>query len=84
MLIIGTLSQLLMTGGTERQIVHEFDSLLTVADIKTQSAHIDQAISQEITLARLCTVFARLALDRVCWTLWNGFFQRRTAHKRDW
>ena len=34
--------------------------------MKTQAAHIDQAISSEITLARLCSAFAGLALFIAC------------------
>jgi predicted permease len=56
----------LAQAGAVRQIVREFDSRLAVADMKTQSAHIDQAISQEITLARLCAMFAGLALIIAC------------------
>ena len=49
-----------------RQIVREVDSRIAVSDLKTQAAHIDQAISQEIALARLCTAFALLALVIAC------------------
>jgi len=51
---------------TVRQIVRQVDSRLAVSDVKTQAAHIDQTISQEIALARLCTVFAILALGIAC------------------
>jgi ABC-type antimicrobial peptide transport system permease subunit len=51
---------------TVRDIVRQIDFRLAVFDVKTQSAHIDQLISQEITLARLCTVFAILALGIAC------------------
>jgi predicted permease len=51
---------------TVRQIVRQADSRLAVSDLKTQAAHIDEAISQEIALARLCTVFAVLALVIAC------------------
>jgi len=37
-----------------------------VADIRTQAAEIDRSISEETTLARLCTVFALLALTISC------------------
>jgi macrolide transport system ATP-binding/permease protein len=56
----------LALGNTVRQIVREIDSRLAVSDLKTQAAHIDQTISQEIVLARLCTVFAALALVIAC------------------
>ena len=49
-----------------RQVVRQADSRLAVTDLKTQAAHIDEAISQEIALARLCTVFALLALAIAC------------------
>jgi macrolide transport system ATP-binding/permease protein len=49
-----------------RQIVRQADYRLAVSDLKTQAAHIDEAISQEIALARLCTVFALLALVIAC------------------
>jgi predicted permease len=52
--------------GTVRQIVREIDSRLAVSDVKTQAAHIDQAISLEIALARLCSAFAILALVIAC------------------
>jgi predicted permease len=49
-----------------RQIVRQADSRLAVSNLKTQAAHIDEAISQEIALARLCTAFALLALVIAC------------------
>jgi len=49
-----------------RQIVRQADVRLAVSDLKTQATHIDQAISSEITLARLCTVFSVLALVIAC------------------
>jgi len=52
--------------GTVRQVVREVDSRLAVSDLKTQATHIDQAISQEIALARLCSIFAGLALVIAC------------------
>jgi predicted permease len=45
-----------------RQIVHEADGRVPVADLKTQAADIDQTINQEIVFARLCSAFAFLAL----------------------
>lgn len=47
---------------TMRQIVRQMDPRLAVSDLKTQAAHIDQIISQEIALSRLCALFATLAL----------------------
>jgi predicted permease len=51
---------------TVREVVRQFDPRLAVSGLKTQAAHIDQAINQEITLARLCMVFAALALVMAC------------------
>jgi macrolide transport system ATP-binding/permease protein len=45
-----------------RQIVHEADPRVPVTNIKTQTADIDQTINQELVFARLCSVFAILAL----------------------
>jgi len=67
---------------TVRQVVRQMDSRLAVADLKTQAAHIDEAISQEIALARLCTVFAVLALVIACVGLYGTVaftVTRRTA-----
>ncbi len=49
-----------------RQIVRQVDSRIAIHDLTTQRAHIDQAISSEIALARLCSVFAALALVIAC------------------
>jgi predicted permease len=49
-----------------RSTVRQKDSKLAISDVKTQAAHIDQAISSQITLARLCSVFAALALVIAC------------------
>jgi ABC-type antimicrobial peptide transport system permease subunit len=49
-----------------RQTVKQVDSRLAVYDLKTQATHIDQEISTEITLARLCAGFAGLALLIAC------------------
>jgi macrolide transport system ATP-binding/permease protein len=42
------------------------DSRLAVHELTTQDVHIDQAIGQEIALARLCTIFAVLARIIAC------------------
>ena len=47
-------------------IVRRADSHLPVADIRTQAAEIDRSINEETTLARLCAVFALLALTIAC------------------
>jgi len=49
-----------------RQIVRQVDSRLAISGLETQGAHIDQAINTQITLARLCTAFAMLALLITC------------------
>jgi macrolide transport system ATP-binding/permease protein len=49
-----------------REIVRRADPRVPVAAIKTQAAEIDQSINEEITLARLCTVFALPALTIAC------------------
>jgi predicted permease len=56
----------LALAGSVRQIVRQIDTRLAVSDVKTQATHIDQAISQEIVLARLCSAFAVLALVIAC------------------
>ena len=56
----------LALANTVRHIVREVDARLAVSDLKTQAAHVDQAINQEIALARLCTAFAVLALIIAC------------------
>ena len=49
-----------------RETVAEVDPSAAVGGLKTQDAHIDQAISREITLARLSLIFAALALATAC------------------
>lgn len=49
-----------------RDIVRQADARVPVSNIKTQAADIDETISQEITLARLGTAFAILALIIAC------------------
>ena len=49
-----------------REIVHAADSLVPVTKMKSQVQEIDQTINQEIVFARLCTVFAMLALIIAC------------------
>jgi macrolide transport system ATP-binding/permease protein len=48
------------------EIVRAADWRLAVLDMRTQAAHIDHGISQEITLARLCSTFAIVALIIAC------------------
>jgi macrolide transport system ATP-binding/permease protein len=49
-----------------RDLVQRADGRLPLADVKTQTAWIDQTINQEITFARLCSAFALLALAIAC------------------
>jgi ABC-type antimicrobial peptide transport system permease subunit len=49
-----------------RDIVRRADSRLTISQVTTQSALIDREINQQITLARLCTIFAVLGLTIAC------------------
>jgi macrolide transport system ATP-binding/permease protein len=52
--------------GPVRAIVREADLRLAIHGMKTQAEHIDQGISTEITLAKLCSLFAVLALVIAC------------------
>jgi len=47
---------------TVREIVRSADSRIPLSEVQTQTAWIDQGINPEIIFARLCTVFAILAL----------------------
>jgi predicted permease len=49
-----------------RDLVKRTDPRLPLADVKSQSARIDQTINQEIAFARLCSAFALLALAIAC------------------
>ena len=49
-----------------RDLVRQIDPGLALHDVKTQSAHVDEAIRREITLARLGSAFALLALVIAC------------------
>jgi predicted permease len=51
---------------TVRQIVHQVNSRLPVADLTTQVRYIDSTIAQERTFADLCTCFGLLALLIAC------------------
>jgi macrolide transport system ATP-binding/permease protein len=52
--------------GEVRQIVHDADGRVPISNLKTQAADINQTINQEIVFARLCSVFAVLALTIAC------------------
>ena len=49
-----------------RQLVNRADARVPVTNLRTQSAEIDQSMSQEIAFARLCSTFAALALVIAC------------------
>jgi predicted permease len=49
-----------------RQIVHNADSRVPVTDFKTQAGELASTINQEILLARICGVFALVALVIAC------------------
>jgi ABC-type antimicrobial peptide transport system permease subunit len=49
-----------------REIVRQADPRVPVTDVKTETAQVDQTMNQEIVFARLCTVFAILALVIAC------------------
>jgi macrolide transport system ATP-binding/permease protein len=55
-----------------REIVQRADQRLPLAEVKSQSAWIDQEINQEIAFARLCTAFAILALAIACVGLYGA------------
>jgi predicted permease len=55
-----------------REIVHQADDRVPVAEVRTQAADIDRAINQEITFARLCSGFAILALAIACVGLYGS------------
>ena len=63
---IRTAGDPLDVAGPVRALVREADPRLAIHGMKTQAQHIDQAISTEITLARLCSTFAILALIIAC------------------
>jgi macrolide transport system ATP-binding/permease protein len=56
----------LALANTVREIVHRADAHVPVTDIRTQVEDINQTINQEIVFAKLCTVFAILALLIAC------------------
>jgi hypothetical protein len=56
----------LRLAGAVREMVRQVDTRLAIHDLKTQAAHVDLAISREITLARLGSGLAALALAIAC------------------
>jgi predicted lysophospholipase L1 biosynthesis ABC-type transport system permease subunit len=63
---VRTAARPLSLAGAVRQVVRQLDARLAVFDMTTQAEYIDRAISQEIALARLCVMFAALALVIAC------------------
>jgi predicted permease len=51
---------------TVRETVRQADAHVTVSEVRSQAADIDQTINQEITFAELCSGFAMLALVIAC------------------
>jgi predicted permease len=49
-----------------REVVREADSRIPVTNVVTQAGEVDRTISRELTFAKLCTVFAVLALLTAC------------------
>jgi ABC-type antimicrobial peptide transport system permease subunit len=49
-----------------REIVHEADARVPATSLKTQTAQINDTISQEIAFAKLCACFGVLALVIAC------------------
>jgi len=49
-----------------REAVHQADSRVPVSDVRTQTTEINEDMSQETTLAKLCSAFALLALTISC------------------
>ncbi|MEX2270528.1 MAG: ABC transporter permease [Vicinamibacterales bacterium] len=70
----------LALAGSVRDVVRRVDARLAIHDLKTQAAHVDQAISSEVTLARLCLAFAVLALVIACVGLY-GTVAFNVAHR---
>ena len=80
---IRTAGRPLALAGAARQTVRDLDARLAIHDLETQAAHVDQAISTEITLARLCAAFAALALAIACVGLYGtvSFAVARRTHE---
>ena len=49
-----------------REIAHQADARIPVTNLVTQAAQIDQEMSAQILFARLCSIFAVLALAIAC------------------
>jgi predicted permease len=64
-----------------REAVRQADEAVPVSDVKTQSSLIDATINQEIVFARLCSLFALLALGIACVGLY-GAMSYNVARRR--
>src|SRR6185437_7964650 len=56
----------LASAGAIREIVRQADSRIAITHLMTQSAEINQQMTQEVLFARLCILFAILALAIAC------------------
>ena len=63
-----------------REVVHQADARVPVANLITQQAQIDQAMNQENAFAKLCSAFALLALLIACVGLY-GTVSYRVARR---
>ena len=66
---------------TVRKIVHQADARIPVTNLGTEAAQIDGEMSQQILFARLCSVFAMLALAIACVGLY-GTMSYTVARRR--
>jgi predicted permease len=66
-----------------RQVVRDADARVPITNLKTQAADIAQTINQEIVFARLCTVFAVLALTIACVGLYATMAYAVTRRTRE-
>jgi predicted permease len=64
--LLRTASDPLAYADTVHKIVREADARIPVTNLGTEAAQIDQEMGQQILFARLCSVFAMLALAIAC------------------
>jgi predicted permease len=62
----------LSLAGAVREMVRQVDTRVAIHEMQTQAVHIDQAISREITLAKLGSLLAGLALVIACVGLYGS------------
>jgi predicted permease len=70
-------------GQSVHEFVREADSRIPVTNVVTQAAEIDRTISRELTFAKLCTVFAVLALLTACVGLYGTMSYSVTRQVRE-